>query len=370
MPMGIRQNNTLIQLTMDKWNDQVFLNAQAYPAGYFACAAMNNAQDELVRLLRMSDQIGEQCTRLYKATERELRELLPALRPQAKAYVDLVRTFSPYDHLDLKQEHELLDAMLTADTAQDISDPDSEGRSFCFFFLRAMLSIPFGLYHFLCFALPLEGNYLRRLKRRDETYFAVGTHDYFHSEEYAKWMPEYNRIPIETFTEAPTARVSYVFARNPKDEKKMVFVERMFFDHVIHFLTHDLFNGMHWGHAPTKCLNCGRFFLTDNAHTPQYCGEPAPQDSKYTCRQYGSMKKQKDQNSDHPVYNTFKTRTNTIRKQHERGKITDEVRDAALRLAEEYREAALLDDAYARGKYIEDMKQKNFEAELKRRLEQ
>lgn len=165
-------------------------------------------------------------------------------------------------------------------------------------------------------------------------------------------------------------RATYCFARNPKNEKEMVFVERMLFGHVADFLTYDLFNGMHWGHTPSKCRNCGRYFLTITAHTPQYCNGLAPQNTKYTCRQYGALKRQKDLNENHPVYMVFRTRINTIRKHHQRGKISDEVRTAAIALAEEYQDRALLDRKYAEGRYREDMKQKNFEAELMRRLVQ
>ena len=32
MPLGIKQNNNLLYLTLDVWQDLVFLNEQAYPA--------------------------------------------------------------------------------------------------------------------------------------------------------------------------------------------------------------------------------------------------------------------------------------------------------------------------------------------------
>ena len=46
-----------------------------------------------------------------------------------------------------------------------------------------------------------------------------------------------------------------------------------------------------------------------------------------TCRQYGAMQHQKEQSKRHPVYRIFSTRTNTIRKHHQRGKIPDELRE-------------------------------------------
>ena len=106
-------------------------------------------------------------------------------------------------------------------------------------------------------------------------------------------------------------------------------------------------NGLHHGHAPSQCQGCGRYFLTTNGHIPKYCDGVAPQDSRYTCRQYGAMMHQKEQNKQHPVYRLFNTRTDTIRKHHQRGKISDDLRREALYLAESYRDKALMDNGIA-----------------------
>ena len=88
-----------------------------------------------------------------------------------------------------------------------------------------------------------------------------------------------------------------------------------------------------------------------------------------TCRQYGAMMRQKEQNKQHPIYRLFSTRTNTIRKHHERGKISDELREQALALAEELRDKALLDNDYAAIGYAQDMEQERIYAEAKKRLQ-
>ena len=41
MPLGIRQNNNLLHLTMDVWQDQIFFNETVYPAGHFAAELLN-----------------------------------------------------------------------------------------------------------------------------------------------------------------------------------------------------------------------------------------------------------------------------------------------------------------------------------------
>ena len=77
---------------------------------------------------------------------------------------------------------------------------------------------------------------------------------------------------------------------------------------------------------------------------------------------------QKEQNKQHPVYRLFTTRTNTIRKHHQRGKISDELRREALYLAETYRDRALMDNDYAANGYAQDMEQDHVYAEAEKRL--
>ena len=159
-----------------------------------------------------------------------------------------------------------------------------------------------------------------------------------------------------------------MFARSPKNEKEMVFVERVIFPRLIDFYTYDLMNGLHHDHAPSQCQGCEKYFLTTNGHIPKYCDGIAPQDDRYTCRQYGAMMHQKEQNKQHPVYRLFNTRTDTIRKHHQRGKISDDLRREALYLAGSYRDKALMDNDYAADGYARDMELEHIYAEAEKRL--
>ena len=87
-----------------------------------------------------------------------------------------------------------------------------------------------------------------------------------------------------------------------------------------------------------------------------------------TCRQYGAMMQQKEKNKQHPIYRLFSTRTNTIRKHHQRGKISDELRKEALYVAECLRDKALMDNDYTANGYAQDMEQERVYAEARKRL--
>ena len=165
---------------------------------------------------------------------------------------------------------------------------------------------------------------------------------------------------VEPFTITPDLRSSHVFARHPKQEKETIFVNRYFFDHAISFYIFDLMNGLQHGHAPSRCCGCGTYFLTTNGHMPKYCDGIAPQDPRMTCRQYGAMMRQKEQNKQHPVYRLFTTRTNT-----QRGKISDGLRNEALYVAESLRDEALMDNDYAANGYARAMEQEAIYAQAK-----
>lgn len=94
----------------------------------------------------------------------------------------------------------------------------------------------------------------------------------------------------------------------------------------------------------------------------------APQNTHYTCRQYGAMNQQKEKNANHPVFQIYKTRTGTIRKHHQRGKITDEERQEAMQVCEELRDRALFDPEFAQGEYLQLMEQDAICAEVDKRL--
>ena len=76
---------------------------------------------------------------------------------------------------------------------------------------------------------------------------------------------------------------------------------------------------------------------------------------------------QQGKNKQHPAYRLFTTRTNTICKRHQRGKISDELRREALYVAECYRDKALIDNDYAASGYVQDMEQHVY-VEARKRL--
>ncbi len=355
MPMGTFQNNNLFHLTVDTWQEEVFFNGVSYPAGYFATQVLNMEFETMHSLIDKAGAITYLVEELGRADREKFCTLLPQVRSQAAALLDDLWHFPPYSFLDRGAEDEMLGAIFSEDALDQLMDDTSEVRRFFFRYLTACFSIPLGIFHFGCACDYFVSHFLARLKKRKEDSFAVAAHDCFNSRDFWAEMEGLPLADIETFTVSPRLLSTFVFARNPRAEKELVFVSRSRFETAVEFYCFDLFNGLHHGHAPSQCLNCGRFFLTVNGHKPKYCDGNDLERPELTCREKGALLHLSENNEEHPIYQLFRTRTNTIRKHEQRGKITHAEREAAILQAEKYRDRALLDKRYAKEQYEKDM---------------
>ena len=368
MPMGIKQQNDIMRATIDVWEDKVFLNEKEYPAFHFATEVLNlhpgfvdTTAKKALDLMSLLPYIT------YQPEDEKLAEIFPQIKQIVIEIFEDLSVIEPFSLWNIKEEQGLAEAMFSKDSLNDLRNRPM-AWDFIKIYLSALISVPFAVYHFAEAVIDLERNCLCRLDKRTETYFAMGVHDTFNHPEFKKFISETQVHEIEPFTYSPKMTSSYCFARDPKHYGEMIFVNRLFFDRYMDFFVYDLLNGMHHGHAPSKCQNCGRYFLTTDARKPKYCDGMAPQNPHYTCRQYGAMNQQKEKNANHPVFQIYKTRTSTIRKHHQRGKITDEERQEAMKVCEELRDRALFDTEFAQGEYLRLMEQDAIYAEVSRRL--
>lgn len=250
MPLGIRQNNNFLHLTMDVWQDQIFFNETVYPAGHFAAELLNVPEETIRELVTHGGAISHQVEALALAGRGEFINLLDGTRTSLEKLLDALWHCPPYSLMDKAQEQHTLEVLFSPASHNDLLKPASPVREFFFRYLVAAFSIPLGIHHFAVAARYFEEGYLRRLKKRTETFFAMAAHDCFNSEWFWDMMRDLPVPDIEPFTITPNLRSSYVFARHPKQEKETVFVNRYFFDHAISFYIFDLMNGLQHGHAP------------------------------------------------------------------------------------------------------------------------
>ena len=372
MELGTNQRNRFDTFTLDCWKDQVYYEGQPFPAGFFAAEILNFAgevQDPLLDRIVALTPLVDQAASLKKNGGREV---LAQLRPKMREAVSWICTCPPFCYGDNQAVWE--EFSLAMDGERFERDCDTAPEHLPYYFLmfgEQVLKILVAIYNFCVLTRAFEQKYLRQLERRTESEFAKAAHSCFDLDDNFLIMLE--QMPfgeVEEFFSFPRLISGFSYLQNPNAKEKWISVQRVVCKRLIDFYVFDLQNGLQHGHGPSFCRNCHRYFLTTTAHVPKYCDGMAPQDSRLTCRQYGAMMHQKEQNKQHPVYRLFNTRTNTIRKHHQRGKISDELRREALYLAETYRDRALMDNDYAAGDYVHDMEQETLYAQARARLAQ
>ena len=325
MPMGIKQQNDMFRATIDVWEDKIFLNEKEYPAGHFSAEILNVSNEFIVASAGKAQDLLTILPGVSYADKYTLKTMLPMLKRFLIGIITDLSAIEPFSLWDIEGELLVPEVMLSEETLNDLINP-GRGRDFFIQYLSAAIAAPFAVYHFMEPARVLVDNFLSYLDKRTETYFTMGVHDAFNHPKFKELIADAYIPNVEPFTYSPNMRSSYCFARDPKHYGEMIFVNRLFFDSYMDFFVYDLLNGMHHGHAPSKCQNCGRYFLTTDA------------------------------------------RTRTIRKHHQRGKISDEERQEAMKVCEELRDQALLDNEFAQSEYLQLMEQDAIYAEVERRL--
>lgn len=370
MLLGKEIYHNVFHPEMDIYKDHLYINDRFFPIGYFAMGALNITDESLARLDRYAGAIQTLSTPFLPfariGSGSDLTLLLPELRENVTNFIRTLCELPPFRSWNAVDEIAKANEYFSDGAMKKVLHLGLDG-AFFFQYIEVTTSAPTAIRNFRTAGRFLEENYLRDLPRRDEPNFATATYKCFHSDKFSD-IAIAQGMDVEAFTLFPSLRSRCSFARDPDNEDQLIFLDTIAFDSYMDFFVYDLLNGMHHGHAPSKCQNCGRYYLTTDARRPKYCYRKAIQNPHYTCRQYGAMSHQKEKNANHPVFQIYKTRTSTIRKHHQRGKITDEVRQEALKICEELRDHALLDNDFAQGNYLRLMEQDAIYAEVDKLL--
>lgn len=104
MPLGIRQNNNFLHLTMDVWQDQIFFQEAVYPAGHFAAELLNVPDETIRELVTHGGAISHQVEALALAGRGEFIKLLDGTRASLEKLLDALWHCPPYSLMDKGQE--------------------------------------------------------------------------------------------------------------------------------------------------------------------------------------------------------------------------------------------------------------------------
>ena len=192
---------------------------------------------------------------------------------------------------------------------------------------------------------------LADLEKRDENHLVRLAVDCMKQVPFSRWN--------EPFQKNISPDVEYVAMPKKPKSKNYVVGKRMTFTRFLDFLVADFFEGLHAGHYPQLCENCGRYYLKTNARLQKYCTLTDPNDPlKRTCQAVAAAKGRTDKER-HPLKYLFDNRMKTIRTHVKREKITEEQAAVAARIARERFEKAMEDTVYANTLYKTEIGQES-----------
>ena len=156
------------------------------------------------------------------------------------------------------------------------------------------------------------------------------------------------------------------------ENSKPVITRRNHYQSVVGLLRADFFEGLAVGHAPKKCLNCGRWFLTLNGRHTKYCDGIDPNSEKgETCRSVGNRRRKefREKAEDNHYKKLYTTRCNSIRARKRRETLDPQIAEKALNLAKNKLNKAVQDNDYALNHYDAEMELDALIAEATREVE-
>lgn len=360
-------------LTLDFWQDKVTYAGHTLPTGSIGCAAMNITDEQIGALVQLAIPLAAVIELIKAGTPTAAH--FAAAKESVLQITQMMRTTYPFSLFDFPANGN--------DIQQIFSDEYIENA---IAYINAAQKIGVGAAfeerHKKGVGVVRLISELAQLGSTLMVY-KCGMIEFAHKLHNSKRTPEgYAATFAEHFNAAPTlsldnsrwmqltnTTMQYVSAVMPEKGIPQL-VKRMHYVSFVGMFRSDLFEGLCVGHAPRLCPICGKWFLTTDARQTKYCGGLAPGDKLgRTCRQIGNLKgrEQRELADDHPIKAIYTRRMNTITQYLHRGTLDEQTAAVMKRLAKDKLELAILDVAYANGRYEAEMSQKALQEEARTR---
>ena len=143
MPLGEKQSNSFLYITLDVWQDRVFYNGKDYPAGFFAASILNFQREDLPQLTEHGGTFGKLFPGVIMAhRDSKAKELLTEVRAKLS---ELLWKYPPFSLNDMDGERHLHQVMLSEESLADLRDPNSRGFDFYTRYCSAVAVAPLAI---------------------------------------------------------------------------------------------------------------------------------------------------------------------------------------------------------------------------------
>lgn len=164
---------------------------------------------------------------------------------------------------------------------------------------------------------------LSKLEHNSSENYAAALYQFYHDERLVEKLIANPISPEHSFYQKyDHCVVSYVPRELP--DGKFAICQEHTTDSLQMLLKADYMTALNAGYNIRRCIVCKNYFLVRSGAHVLYCEGRCPLDEHFTCRQYGSYEVQKELSRDVPKIKAKITAFNRIRKDYQRGIITEE----------------------------------------------
>ena len=126
MPMGDRQENDLVHITLDVWQDKVYYLGKEYPAGYFAAGVLNVSQNLFMTISGEGGFLLDAYEIAKFGNREHLEELLSVLWESVENMLRALSQVPPFSLWNMKAELGKMKAMLSKDRIDQLLENQEE----------------------------------------------------------------------------------------------------------------------------------------------------------------------------------------------------------------------------------------------------
>ena len=164
---------------------------------------------------------------------------------------------------------------------------------------------------------------LAKLEHNSSENYAAALYQFYHDERLVEKLIANPTGPEHSFYQKyDHCLVSYVPRELP--DGRFAICQEHTTDSLQMLLKADYMTALNAGYNIRRCIVCKNYFLVRSGVHVLYCEGRCPLDERFTCRQYGSYEIQKELARDVPKIKAKITAFNRIRKDYQRGIITEE----------------------------------------------
>lgn len=164
---------------------------------------------------------------------------------------------------------------------------------------------------------------LSKLEHNSSENYAAALYQFYNDESLVEKLIANPISPEHSFYQKyDHCVVSYVPQKLP--DGKFAICQEHTTDSLQMLLKADYMTALNVGYNIRRCIVCKNYFLVRSGVHVLYCEGSCPLDERFTCRQYGSYEVQKELSRDVPKIKAKITAFNRIRKDYQRGIITEE----------------------------------------------